>query len=269
MEETISIIKDVPIDIIYQQDKAQVDVQIATAKQYPRSIKKAIDNSIITACLDVETASVCTYSLPRGGKPITGVSIHLAKILAQNWGNIKTASRVISIDTKHVTSQGVAFDLENNVSVSVEVKRSIVGKYGRFNDDMITVTCRATDAIAMRNAILFVIPKQVIDKVYKQVLNVITGDVSDEVKLMAKRKAVINAFKDSYGVTEQELLKVIGKASIDHIDVDNIVTLIGFGNAIKDGDSTIEDIFRPKSKDVKQTNVMAVVENETINLKTK
>ena len=57
----------------------------------------------------------------------------------------------------------------------------------------------------------------------------------------------LDGFKDSYGVSEAEVLKVIGKATIDHIDSDNLVTLIGIAQAIKDGDTTIEEMFRPKA----------------------
>jgi hypothetical protein len=238
-------------DIVYQQDKATIDMQITTAKAYPRSVKRALENSIVIATMDIETASTCTYSVPRSGKTITGASVHLAKILAQNWGNLRIEAKVINIDAKHVTSQAIAFDLENNLAIKVEVKRSIVGKYGRFNDDMITVTGNAGNSIAMRNAILSVIPRAIVDKVYNEAKKTITGDISDATKLMAKRKKVLEGFKESYGVNEKEVLAVIGKASIDHIDSDNLITLIGIAQAIKDGDTTIEEAFKNKTKETK------------------
>jgi len=262
--EEVMVMEVQGTDIVYQQDKANIDTMIATAKAYPRSIKRAVENSIIVVTMDIETASTCTYSVPRSGKTITGASVHLAKILAQNWGNLRIEAKVISIDNKHVTSQAVAFDLENNLAIKVEVKRSIIGKFGRFNDDMITVTGNAGNSIAMRNAILSVIPRAIVDKVYKEALKTITGDISDSTKLMAKRKQVIGAFKESYGVTDAELLKVIGKASIDHIDSDNLVTLIGIGQAIKDGDTSVEEAFRGKGKETKPTTATATANVEQV-----
>lgn len=236
-------------DIVYLQEKGNIDVQISTAKQYPRNVRRSVDNSIAIVTMDTETASTCSYSLPRGGKTITGASVHLAKILAQNWGNLRVEAKVVNIDAKHITSQAVAFDLENNLAIKVEVKRSITDKYGkRYSDDMITMTGNAGNSIAMRNAILSVIPKAVVDKVYNEAKKTITGDISDNSKLIAKRKQVLDAFRDGYGVTEAEVLKVIGKATIEHIDSDNLVTLIGIGQAIKDGDTTIEETFRKKDK---------------------
>jgi hypothetical protein len=241
-------------DLVYQQDKATIDMQITTAKAYPRNVKKALDNTIVVVTMDVETAQTCSYSLPRGNKTITGASVHLAKVLAQNWGNLRVEAKVVAIDQKHITSQAVAFDLENNLAIKVEVKRSICDKYGkRYNDDMITMTGNAANSIALRNAVLSVIPKAIVDKVYNEAKKTITGDISDKTKLMAKRKQVMDGFRDVYGVTESEVLKVIGKASVDHIDSDNLVTLIGIAQAIKDGDTSIDDVFRSKAKDLKTT----------------
>lgn len=251
-------------DIAYLQEKGNMDVQITTAKAYPRNVRRAIDNAIVLVTMDEETAQTCTYSLPRGGKTITGATIHLAKILAQNWGNLRIEAKVVDISQKHITSQAIAFDLENNLAIKVEVKRSITDRNGkRFNDDMITVSGNASNAIAMRNAILSVIPKAVVDKVYKEAIKTITGDISDKTKLMAKRKQVLDGFKEVYEVSEAEVLKVINKASIDHIGADELTVLIGLAQAIKDGDTSVEETFRKKEK----TSATAKSEVEQIEVK--
>lgn len=246
MEADIITIEQVGAELIYQQDKAQIDTQIATAKAYPRDLKKSVEDSIFTATLDVETASSCSYALPRGGKTINGPSVHLALILAQNWGNLRIEAKISSIDNKSITSQAVCFDLEKNIAIKVEVKRSIMTKTGRMNDDMITVTGNAANSISLRNAILKVIPKAVVDKVAKSAKQLITGDISDETKLIKKRNSVLEGFKNSYGVTEQEVLDILGKPSTANITGEDLVTLIGYAQSIKDGDSTADLIFRAK-----------------------
>jgi hypothetical protein len=261
MEEiTITEVQDA--SVIYNQDKAFIDVQIATAKTYPRNLKRAVDNSIAIVTMDQETASTCTYSLPRGGKPVTGPTVHLAKVLAQQWGNLRCEAKVVEIGQKQITSQAVAFDLENNLAIKVEVKRSIMSKTGRFNDDMITMTGNAANAIALRNAILAVIPRAVVDKVYNEAKRTITGDLSDQTKLLAKRKKVFDGFKETYALTEQEILSEIGKAAIEHVTQDDLVVLIGIGQAIKDGETTVNDAFRPK-----QTTAMKDVDIAPIEVK--
>ncbi|MBC9913154.1 hypothetical protein [Chitinophaga varians] len=259
---TNEIIEDVSPQIVYLQDKAAIDMQIATAKAYPRNIKRSLDNAIAIVTMDQETAKTCTYSVPRGGKPITGPSVHLAKILSQVWGNLRIESKVVSIDNKQVTSEAVCFDLENNLAIKAQVKRSIMGKTGRYSDDMITVTGNAANSIALRNAVLSVIPRAIVDKVYAAAKQAITGDVSDEAKLIARRKQVVDGLKDTFSVTEQEILGAIGKAAITHITSDDLVVLIGIGTAIKDGDTTIEQAFRGGIKP--QTKTPQEIEAERI-----
>lgn len=249
--EEVTAIEVVNSEIVYAQDKAMVDIQVATAKQYPRNIKRSTDNAVAIVSMDIETAQTCTYSVPRGGKAITGPTVHMAKILAQVWGNLRVEAKIVAIEAKQVTSQAVCFDLENNLAIKVEVKRSIMSKNGRFNDDLINVTCNAANAISLRNAIFNVIPRAVVDKVYKSAQKTIVGDVSDETKLIARRKQVVDSLRDTYNVKEEEILAVVGKASISHLTAEDLITLIGVGTAIKDGDTTVEYAFKGK-KDGKE-----------------
>ena len=189
-------------------EKANVDSQVATAKAYPRVLKRSIENSIVMATMDYETAQSCGYALPRGGKPITGPSVHLAKIIVSNFGNMRTEAKVVQITDKQIISRGTCWDLENNVASAFEVRRSIVGKGGqRFSDDMITLTGNAANSIAYRNAVFAVIPKAITDKVYKAAQGMITGDLSDEAKMIKRRKAAIDAFSE-YAITEEEVVKL-------------------------------------------------------------
>lgn len=111
-------------------ERANIDIQVSTAKQYPRSISRCANNAVAIATMDKETAQSCGYALPRGGKPITGPSVHLAKIIAQQYGNLRAEAKVVEITDRQVVSRGTAWDLENNYAVSFEVRRSIVGKGG-------------------------------------------------------------------------------------------------------------------------------------------
>lgn len=242
--ELIETTEQISPMVIYQQDKAMVDVQISTAKAYPRNIKRSTENALAIVTMDNATAATCSYSLPRGGKSLSGPTVHMAKILAQVWGNLRVDAKVVNIDQTHVTSESVCFDLENNLAIKVQVKRSIMGKAGRFNDDMITVTGNAANSIALRNAVLSVIPRAIVDKVYNAAKQTITGDLSDKTKLIAKRKQVFDALKDTYSLTEKEILSAVGRAAVDHVTADDIVSLIGVGQAIKDGDTTVDYAFR-------------------------
>lgn len=233
------------------QERASIDVMVATAHRYPRNLKRSMDNAIAIVSMSKEAAETCSYALPRGDKNITGASVHLARILAQQYGNIRVDSKVKEITATQVVSESIALDLENNYGVRVEVRRSIIGKHGRFNEDMITVTGNACNAIAYRNAVLAVIPKPVIDAVYNAAQNTIAGDLSDEQKLIAKRKEVVDLFINNHGATEAEVLKLCGKGAMAGIKRDDIVFLIGLLQAIKDGDTTADSVFGRDSSVIK------------------
>lgn len=237
-------------------ERANVDSQVATAKQYPRDIRRSIDNSIVMATMDSETAQSCGYALPRGGKPITGPSVHLAKIIVSNWGNMRTEAKVVQITDKQIISRGTAWDLETNVASAFEVRRSITDKKGnRFSDDMITVTGNAANSIAYRNAVFSVIPKAVVDKVYKAAQKCITGDLSDNEKLLKRRTDAINYFKDEWGITEEEVVKLCGKQTVNQIKAEEIAILLGMVQSLKDGDTTVDELMKPirDSKEAKHT----------------
>lgn len=239
-------------------ERANVDSQIATAKQYPRDLRRAINNSIAMATLDVPTAQSCGYALPRGGKPITGPSVHLAKIIVSNYGNIRAEAKVVQITDKQVISRGTCWDLENNVATAFEVRRSIVGRSGqRFSDDMITVTGNAANSIAYRNAVFSVIPKAITDKVYQAAQHTITGDLSDEDKIIARRKKCIDFFKDEFGISEQEVVMLCGKQTVNQIKANEIALLLGITQSLTDGATTVDDLMKPYRKEETKNTIAA------------
>ena len=253
--EVLQVNQDQNVIQIDAVERANVDSQVATAKQYPRDLARSVNNSIAMATMDAATAQSCGYALPRGGKPITGPSVHLAKLIVSNWGNMRAEAKVVQITDKQVISRGTCWDLENNVATAFEVRRSIVGKNGkRFSDDMITVTGNAANSIAYRNAVFSVIPKAITDKVYQAAQHFITGDLSDDEKLVARRKKCIDFFKDEYGITENEVVMLCGKQTVNQIKADQIALLLGITQSLKDGDTTVEEVMRPyRSEENKKT----------------
>lgn len=260
-----------------RSERANIDIQVSTAKQYPRSISRCANNAVAIATMDKDTAQSCGYALPRGGKPITGPSVHLAKIIAQQYGNLRAEAKVVEITDKQVVSRGTAWDLENNYAVSFEVRRSIIGRNGnRFTDDMITVTGNAANSIAYRNAIFGIVPKSITDKAYKAAQHLITGDLSDEEKLIKRRDGAIKHFIDTYGITEEEVIKLCGKHTVNQIQADEIALLLGFAQSLKDGDTTVEELMAPfrkgkaksKSASAKSFDEDAIEEVEAVNVET-
>lgn len=257
--EVMQVSHDQSVIQIDAVERANVDSQVATAKQYPRDLARSVNNSIAMATMDYATAQSCGYALPRGGKPITGPSVHLAKLIVSNWGNMRAEAKVVQITDKQVISRGTCWDLENNVATAFEVRRSIVGKNGkRFTDDMITVTGNAANSIAYRNAVFSVIPKAITDKVYQAAQHFITGDLSDEEKLVARRKKCIDFFKDEYGINEQEVVMLCGKQTVNQIKADQIALLLGITQSLKDGDTTVDELMKPYRMEENKKSITAM-----------
>lgn len=222
--------------------RAEIDIQIATAKHYPRSIKAFKQQALDMATFDEETASGCFYSMPRGGKPIEGPSARLAEIVLSAWGNVRADARVVGHDDKEITAEAMTWDLEKNVAIRVQVKRRITGRDGKtFNADMITVTGNAACSIALRNSVFKVIPMVYTKSIYQQARMVAIGDIST---LEAKRAEAV-AYFGKMGIVPERVLAVIGKVSIEDVGLDDVATLKGLATAIKDGDTSIDEAFPP------------------------
>jgi hypothetical protein len=231
---------------VYEQgERASYDIQISTAKRFPRNLAKFNDNVIATVTISEEVAAVCGYTLPRAQKQIQGPSVHLARIMAQYYGNLRVEKRGTMISDKYLTAEAIAFDLESNYAIKVEARRKILDRYGkRYNDDMINTTMLAAMAVAERNAILAVIPKGFVDEAYKAAQQKLTGDLSDEKKLSLARKKMVEIFLKEYDVKEPEILSIFGKTSITQINQEDIASLRGLYRALKDGDTTVDNAFQ-------------------------
>lgn len=225
-------------------NRSEIDMQVSTAKQYPRHLPDVLNKIATYATMDVDTATDCFYVLRRGGatgsSTIEGLSVRMAEIIAGAWGNLRVQTRIIGNDGKTVTAQGICHDLETNVAVSVEVKRRITDKYGKtYSEDMQVVTGNAASAIAFRNAVLKVVPKAVTKKVIEDVKQVALGQTLD---LETQRQRMIDYFA-KLGVDEKLLLEYLEKSKREEIDKEAVYQLRATANAIKEGTTTVQESF--------------------------
>lgn len=232
-------------DVLQAMNRAEIDQQVSTAKQYPRHLPTVLNQIQTYATMDVDTASECFYVLHRNGsggasQTIEGLSVRMAEIIAGAWGNLRVATRIIGNDGKTITAQAVCHDLETNVAISTEVKRSILTKQGyTFSQDMQVVTGNAAAAIAFRNAVLKVIPKAVTKRVIEEVKKVAMGQALD---LEQQRQVLIQYFA-KFNVTEQMIFDLLQITKREELDKERVFLLKGIYNAIKEGDTTVQEAF--------------------------
>lgn len=222
-------------------DRAAIDIQVATAKQYPRSVDKALKEALTLATLDEDTAASMFYALPRGGKTIEGPSARLAEVMTYAWGNLRADADIVAEDRTHVTAMGTCFDVERNIAVRVRVKRRITDRHGRrYNEDMIGVTANAAISIALRNAVFKVVPMAFVRRIYGAARKASLGEAGT---ITQKRQKALEWFANA-GVKDAQVFDVLGVKGLDDIGEDELITLRGFVTALKDGDTTIEQVFR-------------------------
>ena len=224
--------------------RGEIDVQIATARAYPRSITEFHQRAMAMVTLNQHTAESCIYALPRGKKAIEGPSIRLAEIVASSYGHLTIAGRVIGEDEKFIYAEGVAWDVQNNVRVLKSIRRRITTTNGtRYNDDMIAVTANAAASIAMRNAVFACVPRALVGPLYEAAIKVAGGT---EGTLEATRQTVLAYFKEKHDVSPERVLRAVGKEGVEDLGVAAIRILKGFATTIQDGEASVETIFPEK-----------------------
>lgn len=223
--------------------RAEVDQQVSTAKAYPRSVARVIQNILTMATLDETTAAECLYAVPRDKKMITGPSVRLAEIVSINWGNCRIGARVVHVDRfeKYLEAEGMFHDLETNMATVARVRRRISNSSGRiYSEDMIVITGNAACAIAKRNAILGAVPRGVWRKAYDAVEAVIKGDAKT---LEVRRRNAIKTLTSEYKITERQIFDALDVSGEADIGLDQVATLSALRAGLKNGETTVDDVF--------------------------
>lgn len=222
------------------QTRGEIDMQIATARRYPRSIKGFLQETLSIATLDEDTAASCFYSKPQGGEMVTGPSARLAEMIASTWGHMRVEGRPVADDGRYVTARGTAWDLQNNVAIAFEVKRRVTNRQGaRYSDDMVMTTTNAATSIALRNAVLKVIPSAFWRPIVDKCREVARG----KAETLATTRNKMLAHFAKLGVSRERVFTRLDVRGGEDITLEHVELLRGLATAIKEGDSNIDDAF--------------------------
>jgi GTP:adenosylcobinamide-phosphate guanylyltransferase len=210
------------------------------AKSSPRDLKDVTDKALSLATMDKESAEECFYALNRGGKFIIGPSIRLAEIMQYTFGRFVTESRVVAIGRTTITVSGSCMDLERMVRVTQEVTRRITTKTGaRYNEDMIAVTANAAQSIAIRNAVLRMVPGAIVKKVLRAARKVAQGDAKP---LTEQRAQAVESFA-KMGVSIERICGILDRLNVEEITLDDLLILRSLWRRIVDDGEPIEIVF--------------------------
>lgn len=225
-----------------QRAIAEVQAAMMIARANPRDPIAAMDR-ILNACTRPTLADAAVYTYSRGGSDISGPSIRLAEVLAQNWGNMQFGIRELDQRGGESTVQAFAWDVETNTrrEVTFQVPHIRHTKKGatRLEDprDIYELVAN-TGARRLRACILAVIPGDVTEAAVNQceLTMKAKADTSPEAQ-----KKLVEAFA-AFGVTKDQIETRIQR-HLDAIQPAQVVALKKVYASLRDGMSTAADWF--------------------------
>jgi hypothetical protein len=220
-------------------EEADRSHMIRTARENPRSITQFTKELTELACLSQPTAMAMIYSLPRAGKQIVGPSVRFAEAVLACWGNARAGVEIVDVDRKEgfVTSEGRYYDCQKNVGIALRKRRRIVAK--QINADSIQITGDAGSSIAFRDAILRGVPKAIWEPIWERAKSTAAGDAKSMAEIRGKLLQTFNAL----GITDVQIFNALGVPGPSDLGAEEILALQAWHKQLKEGDSTIEDIF--------------------------
>jgi hypothetical protein len=236
---------------------ADLQGMVYSAKQFPRD-QFAAYQRIKQACERKSLAMIASYEYPRGGQKVTGPSIRLAEVVAQNWGNMTFG--VVELEQKvgESTCMAYAWDIETNVRsekiFTVKHERSTKQGPKKLDDSRDIYELVANmGARRQRACILAIIPKDVIDSAVEECDKTLAGKNSEPI--IDRIKKMFDAFK-AYGVTREMIEKRIG-VGLDSFTEKDLLGLIKVFNSLKDGIGKREDFFDIDKPPTVESNIDA------------
>lgn len=226
------------------REMEEVKGAIFLAKQFPRNYIEA-ERRILDACKRPSLAASAMYSYPRGGTKVTGPSIRLAEVLAQNWGNLSYGIKELEQREGESVAMAYCWDLETNVRQEkvFTVKHAIATKNGlkKLTDPRDIYERVASDgARRLRACILGVIPGDVVEMAVKQCEETLRGNADKPLK--ERVSDAIKLFKEKYKVTQEMIEAKFGYNVSAFTEID-LIELGKIFNSLKDGMSKVEDWF--------------------------
>lgn len=237
------------IAVAQQREIAEVQSKLIIARSAPRNRIFSKDR-IIDACTDPDLAEKALYSYSRGGTEITGESIRLAEVMAQNWGNFEFGVRELEQRDGESTVEAYAWDLETNVSQRKifqvpHIRYSKSKGNTKLSDPRDIYELIANNgARRVRACILGMIPTDVKEAAVAQCEKTMT----DKVQLTPERiQGMLKKFSEDFGVTKEMIEKRVQR-HVETITPGAFVQLGKIYNSLKDGMSTIAEWFEVQAK---------------------
>lgn len=231
-------------EMVSTRQMQEVQGQIIMAKRFPRNEVESY-NRIMRACQRRSLAEKAEYEYPRGGQKVTGPSIRLAEVAAQNWGNIDFG--IVELEQRKGESQVMAYawDLETNTRQTkifsvTHVRSTKKGNIPLTDPRDIYEMVANQGARRMRACILGVIPGDVIESAIAQCHQTLLN--GENRPLIDVIKEVCLCFQRDFNVPVEVLEKYIGCKS-EAFSMNDCIRLRKVYISLKDGMAKREEVF--------------------------
>jgi hypothetical protein len=220
----------------------EVQASLIIAQRFPRNLSQ-VNVDILSMCEINSLAEEAQYTYPRGKTRVTGPSIRLAEVLAQNYGNMTFGFRILSQNSDSSEVESFAWDLQKNVKTtrtfSVAHYRDTRQGRKKLTEERDIYEMVANQAQRrVRACILGIVPKNFQEDAVAQCNKTLMGG---DVPLSERVKKLSMAFKD-IGVSI-EMIEGHLKHNLDAMIESELVELRGIYKSIKDGMSKREEWF--------------------------
>lgn len=234
------------------REMEEVKGAIVMARHFPRNVFQA-EQRILDACKRISLAETAVYQYPRGGTKISGPSIRLAEVLAQNWGNIDFGVKELEQKEGESTVMAYAWDLETNTRqtkvFTVKHSRKAGNSIKKLTDPRDVYEMVANQGSRrVRACILGVIPGDIVEAAVNQCQQTLAG--AGGMPLKDRIGGMLKHFKENYKVTQEMIEEHFGY-NVDSFTEVDLVSAKQIINSLRDGMSKVEDWF---NKTPKNTN---------------
>lgn len=223
------------------REAQEVQAAVISARRFPRDQKLAF-NRILDACKRPSLAEKGMYAYPRGGQTVTGPSIRLAEVCAQNWGNLQFGIKEIERESGVSIGEAFCWDLETNMRTSISfrvphVREKKGGNVALVSDRDIYELFANMGARRLRKCILNCIPGDIIEAA-EQECDKTLGTLGEK---QGKVTELVGLFK-KHAVSQENIERRVGKR-IEAITGPEFVQLRKIYQSLEDGASTKADWF--------------------------
>lgn len=224
---------------------AEVQAAMYVAKSFPRD-EHAAYMKIMKSCQRHTLADAATYNYPRGGKNITGPTIRLAEVLSRHWGNLDSGFRELGRQGNRSEVEAYCWDMETNTRFT----RKFSVKHWRdtkMGGEQLTAERDIYELVAnmaqrrVRACILAAIPGDIVEAALNECEKTMR---KSDVPLEDRVRNLLRAF-EQMGVTQAMIEEFVGHKTKD-LTVGEVVNLNKMGNSIRDGATTVEELFKKK-----------------------